>query len=101
MLGNFITLPHLLIFFPLIAGIFAFFIKGNSAVKGWSVFVSVLTLFVSVASLYYKDNTELNGLSYNYEWLKYMGASFSVSLDGLGRVLTFLTAFSFPIITVL
>lgn len=100
MLGNFITLPHLLIFFPLVAGVIAFFIKSDAGVKGWSVLASLMTLCVSLASLYYRDNEELNGLTYNYEWLKYMGASFSVSLDGLGRVLTFLTAFSFPIILI-
>src|SRR5687768_12346042 len=98
MLGNFITLPHLLIFFPLVAGIIAFFIKSDSAVKGWSIFSSLLTLAVSLASLFYIDNAALNGLAFNYEWLKYIGASFSVSLDGAGRVLTFLTAFSFPVI---
>ncbi|MEO6720989.1 MAG: NADH-quinone oxidoreductase subunit M [Ferruginibacter sp.] len=98
MFGNNITIPHLLIFFPLVAGVITFVIKKDAAVKAWSLFSAVITLFISCASLYYKNDIDLNGLAFNYEWLKYMGASFSVSLDGLGRVLTFLTAISFPII---
>ncbi|MEO6732862.1 MAG: NADH-quinone oxidoreductase subunit M [Ferruginibacter sp.] len=98
MFGNDITIPHLLIFVPLIAGLITFFIKNDSSVKAWSLVSAVITLFFSVASLYYRNNLELSGLAFNYEWLKYMGASFSVSLDGMGRLLTFLTAFSFPVI---
>ncbi|MBC7687046.1 MAG: NADH-quinone oxidoreductase subunit M [Aquabacterium sp.] len=98
MLGNDITLPHLLIFFPLFAGLVTFFLNKEATVKAWTLLASVITLVISVSSLYYSHNPDLNGLLFNYEWLKYMGASFSLSLDGLGRVLTFLTAISFPII---
>ena len=98
MFGNDITIPHLLIFFPLVAGVIAFVIKKDASVKAWSLFSAIITLMISLASLYYRNDMELNGLAFNYEWLKYMGASFSVSLDGLSRVLTFLTAVSFPII---
>ena len=98
MFGNNITIPHLLIFFPLVAGLLTFFIKKEASVKGWSLLAAIVTFFISCTSLYYKNEAELNGLTYNYEWLKYIGASFSVSLDGLGRVLSFLTAFSFPVI---
>jgi NADH-quinone oxidoreductase subunit M len=100
MFGNVITIPHLLIFFPLIAGLITFFIRKESSVKAWSLFSVILTLLVSVASMYYRNNSQLSGLNFNYQWLKTMGASFSVSLDGMGRLLTFLTAISFPIILV-
>ncbi|MEJ7589610.1 MAG: NADH-quinone oxidoreductase subunit M [Ferruginibacter sp.] len=98
MFGNDITIPHLLIFFPLLAGLVSFLIRKDASVKAWSLLSAIITLLISLASLYYRDNQELNGLTYNYEWLKYLGSSFSVSLDGMGRLLTFLTAFSFPII---
>ncbi len=98
MFGNDITIPHLLIFFPLIAGLITFFIKKDTSVKAWSLFSVIVTLFISIASLYYSNNAALSGLTFNYEWLKYLGCSFSVSLDGMGRLLTFLTAFSFPLI---
>jgi len=98
MFGNDITIPHLLIFFPLIAGIVTFFIKKESLVKSWSLVAAFITLFISVAGIYYRNNLEMSGLAYNYEWLKYIGCSFSASLDGIGRLLTFLTAFAFPVI---
>jgi NADH-quinone oxidoreductase subunit M len=100
MFGNDITIPHLLIFFPLVAGLITFFIKKDALVKAWSLLAAIITLFISLASIYYRNNQELSGLTFNYEWLKYMGCSFSVSLDGMGRLLTFLTAFSFPVIFV-
>lgn len=98
MFGNSITIPHLLIFIPVIAGLVTFFIKSESGAKTWSLLAAFITLGVSVASLVYSKNNELNGLTFNYEWLKHIGASFAVSLDGTGRLLTFLTAVSFPII---
>ena len=93
-----VTFPHVLIFFPLLAGLITFLFKKDAAVKSWALFSSVITLVVSLLSLYYASNKALSGLDFNYEWLKYLGASFSVSLDGMGRLLTLLTAISFPII---
>jgi NADH-quinone oxidoreductase subunit M len=98
MFGDSITFPHLLIFFPLIAGLVTFFLQKESTVKAWALFASIITLLVSIASLYYSSNAEYSGQTFSYEWLKYLGSSFAVSLDGMGRILTFLTAISFPII---
>ncbi len=100
MFGNSITIPHLLIFVPLIAGLVTFFIKKESGAKAWSLLATIITLGISLLSLVYSKNKDLSGLSFNYEWLKEMGASFSVSFDGVGRLLTLLTAVSFPIIFV-
>ena len=98
MFGNYITIPHLLIFVPLVAGLMAFFIKDEQKVKTWSLFTAIITLCIAFAAIYYKDNKELSGITFGYEWLKYMGASFAVSLDGVSRILTLLTALSFPLI---
>lgn len=98
MFGNYITIPHLLIFIPIITGLITFFIKRDASVKAWSLFAAVVTLAVSLSSLYFRNNADLSGLTFNYEWLKYIGASFSVSLDGMGRILTLLTSVSFVII---
>ena len=95
-----VTFPHVLIFLPLIAGLITFLFKKNAAVKTWALLSSILTLCISLLSLYYSSNKALSGLAFNYEWLKYIGASFSVSLDGMGRILTLLTSISFPIIFV-
>jgi NADH-quinone oxidoreductase subunit M len=98
MFGNDITLPHLLIFIPLLAGLLTFFIKKETGAKAWSLIAACITLGISILSLVYVKRDDLNGYSFNYEWLKYIGASFSVQLDGVGRLLTLLTAVSFPII---
>ncbi len=98
MFGNDITIPHLLIFFPLLAGVLAFFIKKENGAKAWSLLASIITLGISILSLVYAKRNDLSGLTFNYEWMKYMGASFSVQLDGVGRLLTLLTAISFPVI---
>ncbi len=95
-----ITFPHVLIFFPLLAGLIAFLFKKTATVKSWALFSSIITLCISLLSVYYSSNKALSGLDFNYEWLKYIGASFSVSLDGTGRILTLLTALSFPVIFV-
>lgn len=98
MFGNNITLPHLLIFFPLMAGLISFLLKKDSTAKVWALFSSLITLGVAGLSLYFAQDKALSGLTFNYEWMKHIGASFAVSLDGVGRLLTLLTAISFPLI---
>ncbi len=98
-MGKFVTFPELLLWFPLVTGLICFFIKEQKNVKAWALFSSLITLVISIISLCYADN--LKHFTYNYvsyEWLKYIGSSFSVGLDGMGHLLTFLTAFSFPLI---
>ncbi len=99
MLGKYITFPELLLWFPLVTGLFVFFIKEQKNVKAWALFSSLVTLVISVISLCYTDNTKYFSYNYvSYEWLQYIGSSFAVGLDGMGHMLTFLTAVSFPII---
>ncbi len=99
MLGNYFTFPELLLWCPLITGLITFFIKDPQKVKAWVLFSSLLTLIISCISLYYADNEKYflyNNVS--YVWMPYIGSSFAVGLDGMGHVLTFLTALSFPLI---
>ena len=98
-LGNYITFPELLLWFPLITGIIAFFLKDQKNVKAWALFTSLVTLVISIISLCYADNTKHFSYNYvSYVWMQYLGSSFAVGLDGMGHLLTFLTAFSFPLI---
>jgi NADH-quinone oxidoreductase subunit M len=99
MLGKYITFPELLLWFPVITGIVAFIIKDQKKVKAWALFSSIITLVISIASLYFRDNVKYFEYNYvSYVWLPYIGSSFAVGLDGMGHLLTFLTAFSFPLI---
>ena len=95
-----IRFPDLLIWFPLIAGLVCFIIRDEKKARAWALLSSIITLIISLASFYFAHNRELSGLGFTYEWMKYVGANFAVGLDGMGRLLTFLTAISFPIIFV-
>jgi len=98
-LGSYITFPELLILLPLFAGFIVFFTKGEKNPKAIALISSLAVLGVSIASLFYADNTRyLTYNNANYIWLKYLGASYYVGLDGMGRMLTGLTAVSFPLI---
>lgn len=102
MLGTYYTFPELLLWIPLVTGIISFFIRKESSVKTFALLSSIATLIVSILSLCYSDYANhpdyflYNNVS--YIWLPYLGSSFSVGLDGMGFLLTFLTAFTFPII---
>ena len=94
-----ITFPELLTWFPLIAGLIAFAIRKEKSVKLWALAASLITLGISVVSLLYSDSTKyfyLNNVS--YFWLKYLGSNLTLGLDGMGHLLTALTAVAFPII---
>src|SRR6188474_374010 len=104
MLGTYYTFPELLLWLPLVTGLVTFFIKNDTEVKSWALLSSLATLAVSVISLFFSDDTQhseyflYNNVS--YVWLPYLGSSFAVGLDGMGHLLTFLTAFTYPLIFV-
>jgi len=94
-----ITFPELLMWFPLLAGLVTFVIREEKKVKAWALVASLITLGISAVSLVYADNTKhfyLNNVS--YIWLKYLGSNLTVGLDGMGHMLTALTALAFPVI---
>ncbi len=86
----------LLIVLPLIAGVASFFIKQEKSARVWALFSSVVTLGVSLISLF---QTQVS-LTTDLQWLPMLGSRFSLGLDGMGKILTLLTAISFPIIFV-
>jgi NADH-quinone oxidoreductase subunit M len=92
--------PELLIWSPLIAGLLCFIFKSQKNSKALALGSSIITLLISFATLIYSKDKYLSGLTDNYVWMKYIGASFNIGLDGMGHLLTFLTAFSFPLIFV-
>jgi NADH-quinone oxidoreductase subunit M len=83
---------------PLLAGIFCFTVKSEGVAKNIALFVSLVVLAVSLATLMFTDAKFASYNAVNYLWLSNIGTSFHVSLDGAGRILTLLTAVSFPII---
>ena len=87
-------IPVLLIVIPLVTGLLSFFIKEERSAKALALFSSVITLIVSLMSLSQTGRS----ISFDTAWLPMLGSRFSVSLDGMGKVLTLLTAVSFPLI---
>ncbi len=98
-MGTYVTFPDLLIWLPVLAGIFCFFSRREGSAKGIAVFFSLLILAVSLISLCYTDSGKyLNWNNSKWIWLKYIGANYFIGLDGTGRLLTLLTAVGFPLI---
>jgi NADH-quinone oxidoreductase subunit M len=87
-------IPVLLIVIPLATGLLAFFLKEERSAKAFALLSSVATLAVSLISLSQTGSS----ISIDAQWLPMLGSRFSLSLDGMGKVLTLLTAVSFPII---
>ena len=102
MLGTYYTFPELLLWIPLVSGIITFFMRKESSVKAFALFSSLVTLAISVISLFYSDVAGhpeyFNYNNVSYIWLPYLGSTFYVGLDGMGYLLTFLTAFTLPLI---
>ena len=83
----------LLILIPLVSGLIAFFLKEEKAIRGWSLFSSIVTLLVALYAV--STNQQL---SYDAAWLPTLGSRFSVGLDGMSKMLTLLTAISLPVV---
>jgi NADH-quinone oxidoreductase subunit M len=88
-------IPVSLILIPLITGLVSFFLKEAGAARAWSLLASVITLAVAVTGIYFLP---AENLSHNVPWLSELGSRFSVSMDGMGKMLCLLTAVSFPVI---
>ena len=89
-------IPVLLILIPLLSGLVTFFLKDERAAKSWSLLSSLITLaVVSSGLIIYDHKTESN---FDVAWLPALGSRFSLELDGMGKMLTLLTAISFPVV---
>lgn len=86
-------IPVLLIFIPVISGLITSLLKSSNAAKNWSFLSSIATLVICLYGIFSNQN-----LSCNVEWLPVLGTRFSVTIDGMGKMLTLLTAVSFPIV---
>ena len=88
-------IPVLLLFIPLVAGILGFFVKEQKLASNFAIAASMVTLLTAVVGIY-----AMPASMHQFEatWLPSIGASFSVSLDGMSKMLVLLTAISMPLI---
>lgn len=84
----------LLIIIPILSGIITFLIKEEKNVKNWALFSSIATLVISLSTLFLMESST----SFDVAWLPMLGSRFQLQLDGMGKMLTLLTAISFPVI---
>ncbi len=87
--------PVLLLLIPLLSGLALFALKNENSVKTFALLSGIVTLAITLYSF-----TCANGsacLAISKEWLPALGSSFHMEIDGMGKVLTLLTALSFPI----
>jgi NADH-quinone oxidoreductase subunit M len=88
-------IPVFLILLPLLTGIVGFFIKEANAAKGWALLSALLTLIVAIAGIYFYPSAQQ---SFDSAWLPALGSRFTLSMDGMSKMLVLLTALSFPLV---
>jgi len=86
-------IPLLLIFIPVVSGLVTFLLKNGSSAKNVALLSATITAIIGVYALFATSE-----LVYDAAWLPVLGSRFSVALDGMSKMLTLLTAVSFPII---
>jgi len=89
-------IPVLLIVVPLLSGLITFFLKNEGAAKTWSFITVLATLAITLTGLTSYGTAET--LFSKTEWMPLLGSSFSVGIDGMGKILCLLTAIAFPVI---
>lgn len=88
-------IPLLLILIPLLSGLTVFLLKNSSASKSLALVASLVTLLLSVIAVFSKG-----ALTYDAAWLPSLGSRFSLLQDGMSKMLSLLTAISFPVVFV-
>jgi NADH-quinone oxidoreductase subunit M len=93
--------PALLIWIPLLGGLFSFFLKDAKQAKSSAIVFAASSLLVLMVSMNFsgKESMQLNQVS--YEWLSSIGSNFGLILDGLTRTMSLLTAIVFLLVFVL
>ena len=91
-------IPFLLILIPFITGLAAFFIRSVSGVKNWALLSSIITLVLALGAVSWYNHP--SQLSFDAEWIPILRTRFSLTLDGLSKMLGLLTAISLPLVIV-
>ncbi len=87
----------LLIVIPLFAGIISCFIKNEASAKGLTLLASFLTLATAIAGVYASNTTQIH---WDGAWLSEMGSRFTLSLDGMSKMLCLLNAIALPLVVI-
>lgn len=91
-------IPVLLILIPLITGLLSFFFKSGAGAKNWALLSSILSLVLAISAASFYQNS--GPLTFHAEWLPALGASFSLSMDGMAKMLSLLTGIGYLLVFV-
>lgn len=87
-----------LLLIPFISGLFLFINKGNAKFSSASAYrSSLVVLVVAILSLTAWNQPAM--LNFSAPWLSSLGSSFSLQLDGLGKILVLLNAIAYLLLT--
>ncbi len=83
----------LLILIPIVTGFFSFFLKDEKIIKVFTLLTSIATLLVSLLCLCATSQTE-----FTTTWIPALHSNFSLSMNGMSKMLCLLNSISLPII---
>jgi NADH-quinone oxidoreductase subunit M len=89
-------ISFLLILIPLISGLLTFFFRNDSKVRYWSLGASLATFAIAIMGVSLQEGNA--NLFWKMEWLQTLGSSFSVRMDGMGKMLCLLNAIAYPLV---
>ena len=87
----------LLIIIPLLSGIGALFIPNETSAKGASLIASLATLAMALIGVFSTAGPQLH---WDSMWLSEMGSRFTLSLDGMAKMLCLLNAIALPVVII-
>jgi NADH-quinone oxidoreductase subunit M len=71
-------------------------LKNGNAARIWALLSSILTCIIGIAGLtYFSASAQWTT---NIEWIPTLGSRFAISGDGMGKLLSLLTAVAYPVI---
>lgn len=83
----------LLILTPLVTGLIALFLKQGNAAKNFALLASVAIAALALSAVFTPGV-----ITYDANWLASIGSRIALKADGMSKMLTLLTAISFPVI---
>ena len=87
----------LLIFFPLAASLLLLAVKGEQ-VKKIALAAAIIEFAISLVAIWQYRNGDLGQLALNVPWIRSLGISFHVEMDGISLLMVLLTTFLVPVI---
>jgi NADH-quinone oxidoreductase subunit M len=89
-------IPVLLIVIPIITGFASFFINNGKGAKTLALLSSIITLGLAIVAAY--SFGVQDSLTFDTSWVPALGSRFSLSMDGMAKMLCLLTAVSLPLV---